>query len=231
MSPVDETSARAGAPTAPRARAPQALARAAHADAASATPPSAPRDFDEVATRLHRGAGARRGRALPAVQERHVHRGLPGQHRHQELHRPHHRRRLRRPAWTCSRSATRCPPSAGACARRRSSARSRCVLAKKGEPVAIGRLERFLGDFDLACEIDHRCMPEVAPPSGKRCAVVGSGPAGLACAGELARLRPRGDRLRVAPRARAACSPTASPSSGCPRRSSRPRSRCSARWA
>jgi glutamate synthase (NADPH) small chain len=63
-----------------------------------------------------------------------------------------------------------------------------CVLAKKGDPVAIGRLERWLGDFDLACELDKRCVPEVAPPSGFRCAIVGSGPAGLACAGELARL-------------------------------------------
>ena len=63
-----------------------------------------------------------------------------------------------------------------------------CVLAKKGEPVAIGRLERFLGDFDLACDIEHRCVPVIAPPTGKRCAIVGSGPAGLACAGELARM-------------------------------------------
>jgi glutamate synthase (NADPH) small chain len=63
-----------------------------------------------------------------------------------------------------------------------------CVLAKKGDPVAIGRLERFLGDTDLACEIDGRCVPAVAQPSGSRCAVVGSGPAGLACAGELAQL-------------------------------------------
>jgi glutamate synthase (NADPH/NADH) small chain len=63
-----------------------------------------------------------------------------------------------------------------------------CILAKKGDPVAIGRLERYLGDFDLACEIEHRCVPEVAEPSGKRAAIVGSGPAGLACAGELARL-------------------------------------------
>ena len=63
-----------------------------------------------------------------------------------------------------------------------------CVLSKKGDPVAIGRLERFLGDTDLACELDGRCVPAVAPPSGFRCAVVGSGPAGLACAGELAQL-------------------------------------------
>ncbi|HET6498060.1 MAG TPA: FAD-dependent oxidoreductase, partial [Coriobacteriia bacterium] len=63
-----------------------------------------------------------------------------------------------------------------------------CVLARRGEPVAIGRLERWLGDFDLACELEARCVPEVAPATGFRCAVVGSGPAGLACAGELARL-------------------------------------------
>lgn len=63
-----------------------------------------------------------------------------------------------------------------------------CVLARKGEPVAIGRLERWLGDFDLACDIEHRCSPEVGEPTGRRVAIVGSGPAGLACAGELRRL-------------------------------------------
>ncbi len=63
-----------------------------------------------------------------------------------------------------------------------------CVLARKGEPVAIGRLERWLGDYDLACELEGRCVPEVAPATGNRAAIVGSGPAGLACAGELARL-------------------------------------------
>ncbi|MDI6691828.1 MAG: NADPH-dependent glutamate synthase [Anaerosomatales bacterium] len=62
-----------------------------------------------------------------------------------------------------------------------------CVLARKGEPVAIGRLERFLGDHDLSCDLEHRCQPEVGPDSGRRVAVVGSGPAGLACAGELRR--------------------------------------------
>lgn len=63
-----------------------------------------------------------------------------------------------------------------------------CVLAKRGEPVAIGNLERFLGDRDIACSVEDRCLPQVAPSTGRRCAVVGSGPAGLACAGELARL-------------------------------------------
>ncbi len=63
-----------------------------------------------------------------------------------------------------------------------------CILARKGEPVAIGRLERFLGDRELARPPAERERPETAPPSGRRVAVIGSGPAGLACAGELARL-------------------------------------------
>ncbi len=62
-----------------------------------------------------------------------------------------------------------------------------CVLSRKGEPVAIGRLERFLGDYDLACDLEHRCRPEVGADTGFKVAVIGSGPAGLACAGELGR--------------------------------------------
>ena len=60
-----------------------------------------------------------------------------------------------------------------------------CVRGKKGDSVAIGRLERFVADW-------HRAQQEPKAPScaeekGKKVAVVGSGPAGLACAGELAR--------------------------------------------
>ncbi len=59
-----------------------------------------------------------------------------------------------------------------------------CVMGKKYEPVAIGRLERYVADWDL----DHPSPPpEVPPPSGKRVAVIGCGPAGLTCAGDLAR--------------------------------------------
>ena len=59
-----------------------------------------------------------------------------------------------------------------------------CILGKKGEPVAIGRLERFVGDFELS----HRTCPLVkAPKTGKKIAVVGSGPAGLTCAVDLGR--------------------------------------------
>ena len=59
-----------------------------------------------------------------------------------------------------------------------------CILGKKGEPVAIGRLERFVGDFELA---RRTCPLEKAPLTGKKVAVVGSGPAGITCAVDLGR--------------------------------------------
>jgi glutamate synthase (NADPH/NADH) small chain len=59
-----------------------------------------------------------------------------------------------------------------------------CVLGKKHEPVAIGRLERYVADWDLA---HPSPPPEVPPSSGKKVAVIGCGPAGLTCAGDLAR--------------------------------------------
>ncbi len=59
-----------------------------------------------------------------------------------------------------------------------------CVTGKKAEPVAIGRLERFVADWEMAKgEVE---MPAQAPPTGFKVAIVGSGPAGLACAAELA---------------------------------------------
>lgn len=61
-----------------------------------------------------------------------------------------------------------------------------CVLAKKGKPIAIGALERFVADTELAELAGPR--PGDVPPTGHRVAVVGSGPAGLACAGDLAKL-------------------------------------------
>ncbi|MBN1883353.1 MAG: NADPH-dependent glutamate synthase [Deltaproteobacteria bacterium] len=58
-----------------------------------------------------------------------------------------------------------------------------CVLGKKGEPVAIGRLERFAADYERTH--GKVALPEIPPATGKRVAVVGSGPAGLTVAGEL----------------------------------------------
>ena len=60
-----------------------------------------------------------------------------------------------------------------------------CILGIKHEPVAIGKLERFVGDWQL--ENGSKEVAEIEP-NGKKVAVVGSGPAGLACAADLAKL-------------------------------------------
>ena len=65
----------------------------------------------------------------------------------------------------------------------------RCVRAIKGEPVGIGRLERFAADYAMQKAREEGAKKEVLPPkNGKRIAVVGSGPAGLTCAADLAKL-------------------------------------------
>ncbi len=62
---------------------------------------------------------------------------------------------------------------------------SKCVRGIKGESVGIGRLERFVADWHNS---HSDKAPETAPKNGKRVAVVGSGPSGLTCAGDLAKL-------------------------------------------
>lgn len=61
---------------------------------------------------------------------------------------------------------------------------SKCVRGIKGEPVGIGRLERFVADWHNA---HSTSAPTVADNNGHRVAVVGSGPSGLTCAGDLAK--------------------------------------------
>jgi glutamate synthase (NADPH/NADH) small chain len=61
-----------------------------------------------------------------------------------------------------------------------------CVLGKESEPVGIGRLERFVADWEAGRGIVQ--VPSRAPSTDKKIAVVGSGPAGLTVAGDLARL-------------------------------------------
>lgn len=61
---------------------------------------------------------------------------------------------------------------------------SMCIRGKKGSPVAVGYLERFVADWARENRPDQYVPP---PPTGKRVAVVGAGPAGLTCAGELAK--------------------------------------------
>ena len=60
-----------------------------------------------------------------------------------------------------------------------------CVLGLRGDPIAIGRLERFVADWDWEHGVDILNKPD---PSGRKVAVIGSGPAGLTTAAELAKL-------------------------------------------
>ena len=62
---------------------------------------------------------------------------------------------------------------------------SKCVRGIKGEPVAIGRLERFAADYSLSHPEKKEELPK---KNGHRAAVVGAGPSGLTCAGDLARM-------------------------------------------
>jgi len=61
---------------------------------------------------------------------------------------------------------------------------SKCVRGIKGEPVAIGRLERFVADWHNQNVTEAPAKPE---PNGHKCAVIGCGPSGLACASDLAK--------------------------------------------
>ncbi len=67
-----------------------------------------------------------------------------------------------------------------------------CTLGVKGEPVAVGRIERFVADYER--EQDSVVIPPTMAPTGISVAVVGSGPAGLAVAGDLVKL---GHRVTV----------------------------------
>jgi glutamate synthase (NADPH/NADH) small chain len=67
-----------------------------------------------------------------------------------------------------------------------------CILGKKGEPLAIGNLERFVADYERA--VGKLSLPQNAPATGKKVAVVGSGPAGLSAAGDLIQ---KGHKVRV----------------------------------
>lgn len=81
------------------------------------------------------------------------------------------------------REASMLPSICGRVCPQENQCEGNCVLGKKGEPVAIGQLERYLGDN----AIDQASDPVCRHKNTHKVAVVGSGPSGIACAGELAR--------------------------------------------
>ena len=76
------------------------------------------------------------------------------------------------------------PALSGRVCPQESQCESKCVRGIKGEPVAIGRLERFVADWYRE---NINAMPEKAEPNGHKVAVVGSGPAGMTAASDLAK--------------------------------------------
>ncbi|MBQ8143168.1 MAG: NADPH-dependent glutamate synthase [Butyricicoccus sp.] len=85
------------------------------------------------------------------------------------------------------KSTSNLPAICGRVCPQESQCESKCVRAIKGESVGIGRLERFVADWGMKNK-DQLPAAEAAPANGKKVAVVGSGPAGLTCAGDLAKL-------------------------------------------
>lgn len=87
-------------------------------------------------------------------------------------------------AYTIIRETSTLPAVCGRVCPQETQCEAKCVRGKNGEPVAIGRLERFVADYHNA---NTPPRTENIAKNGKRVAVIGSGPAGLSCAGELAR--------------------------------------------
>ena len=77
------------------------------------------------------------------------------------------------------------PALSGRVCPQESQCEARCVRGVKGEPVAIGRLERFVADWHNANATQPPKKPET---NGHKVAIIGSGPAGLTCAGDLAKM-------------------------------------------
>lgn len=84
------------------------------------------------------------------------------------------------------RETSSLPAICGRVCPQESQCEAKCVRAKKGEAVAIGRLERFVSDYAIQHQ-DELDSIEQVHLNGKKVAVIGGGPAGLSCAGELAK--------------------------------------------
>ncbi len=81
--------------------------------------------------------------------------------------------------------STSLPAVCGRVCPQESQCEQRCVRGKMGEPVAIGRLERFVADYHRE---NSTAKPEIPAPNGHKVCIIGSGPSGLTAAGDLAKL-------------------------------------------
>ncbi len=90
-----------------------------------------------------------------------------------------------RSAYRILKSTNALPAVCGRVCPQESQCEATCVVGVKYQPVSIGRLERFVADCAMGRGWDE--FPATGAPAQKKAAIIGSGPAGLACAGELAR--------------------------------------------
>ncbi len=88
-------------------------------------------------------------------------------------------------AYRILKSSNSLPAVCGRVCPQESQCEATCVVGAKFKPVAIGRLERFVADTAMGRGWDE--FPEAGATAQKRAAIIGSGPSGLACAGDLAR--------------------------------------------
>lgn len=92
-------------------------------------------------------------------------------------------------AYTILRSTNNLPAICGRVCPQENQCESKCVRGIQGEPVGIGRLERFVADWAMQEENKGKItLSKTAEKNGRKVAVIGSGPAGLSCAGDLAKL-------------------------------------------
>lgn len=130
---------------------------------------------------------------MPQLQEAPVRHWMPRQHRHPRFISLVKEGKFIEAAWKI-KEQNALPAVCGRVCPQEEQCEKLCVVGVKGEPVAIGRLERFVADNER--NSGKIKVPDIPPGTGKRVAVVGAGPAGLTVAGDLIKARTPSDSLR-----------------------------------
>ena len=112
-------------------------------------------------------------------------RGLPGKHSYPGFHPSGKRRKLSRKLTSIISESSALPAICGRVCPQESQCEGKCIRGIKGEAVSIGKLERFVADWARENGIKPAAPAE---KNGKKVAVIGSGPSGLTCAGDLAKM-------------------------------------------
>ena len=115
------------------------------------------KNFEEVALGYTAEMAVDEAQALPPLQEQALRDRLPGRHRHPGVHRAMWPRAILRPLIRSSTATTSLPAVCGRVCPQESQCEGKCVRGIKGEPVGIGRLERFVADWHRE-NVAHRAQ-------------------------------------------------------------------------